>query len=259
MDMQPRWALLGADYWLSMRHGCAFARVQDKVLSIDMWPLWHISWCSQLAIDETQLCLCVWRVAVSTGLRQHLVNRHVSIVDITRCNQLALDETRLCLCVRTCLRKCLVSIHVAAVGIIRCSLLAIDETGYAFLCGNSLQAQAQDNDLSINMRPLRRITWCFLLAIDETRLCLCVRRLTACTGLSQRLKLIVGTGHAAAVGIIQSFLLDIDETCHYLCVRRFAAGAGLSQCLVNRHAAAIGIIQCSLFAIDEAWLCLCVR
>ncbi|MCE3052388.1 hypothetical protein HAX54_052468 [Datura stramonium] len=76
-----------------------------------------------------------------------------------------------------------------------------------------------------------------LLAIDETRLCLCVWQLAASTGPSQRLV----KRQAAAVGNTRYNLLNIDEARLCLCVRQLAAGTGQSQRLVNRHAAGLSL------------------
>ncbi|MCE3215664.1 hypothetical protein HAX54_003150 [Datura stramonium] len=127
--------------------------------------------------------------------------------------------------------------------------------GYAYVCGDSLHARVQDNILSIDMRLLWRINRCSLFAIYETRLCLCVRRVVAGTGLSKHLV----NRPMAAVGITWCSLLAIDETRLCLCVRRLTAGTGLSQRLINIHVAIVGITRCGLLAIDEARLCLCVR
>ncbi|MCD7448970.1 hypothetical protein HAX54_047795 [Datura stramonium] len=59
IDMRPRWALLGAAYWLSMRHDCA----------------------------------CVCGDSLQARVKsQLLVNRHAAAVGITQCGLLAIDE-----------------------------------------------------------------------------------------------------------------------------------------------------------------------
>ncbi|MCE3052387.1 hypothetical protein HAX54_052467 [Datura stramonium] len=158
IDMQPLWVLLGMAYWLSMRHDYACvcgeslqARVQANIFSIDMRPVWRINQCDQLAIDETQMLLCVQRLAAGIGPSLRLFNRHAALWAL-------IDEAELFLCVRrlaagTGQSQRLVNRNMAivtstAVGITRCSLLAIDETS------DSLQARVQDNVLSIDMRPL---------------------------------------------------------------------------------------------------------